>query len=109
MTDYSNFSSLDIRVGTIIDVLDFPKAKKKAYRLKIDFGENIGCKNSSAQITELYSKDQLIGKQILAVINFPARQIANFISEVLVLGIYTQNGVALIVPDQVAKNGDKLG
>ena len=103
-----DFNKLDIRVGTIIEAKVFEKAKRPAYQLKVDFGE-IGVKNSSAQITEKYTIDELIGKQVLAVVNFPPRQIANFSSEVLVLGTYSEGGVVLITPDKEAANGDKLG
>lgn len=109
MAEFENFSALDIRVGTILEVSDFTNAKKKAYKLIIDFGNELGNKKSSAQITDLYSKEELIGKKILAIVNFPKKQIADFISEVLVLGIYTKNGVSLIIPDKNAENGDKLG
>ena len=87
----------------------FEKAKKPAYKLEIDFGEKIGKKKSSAQITEVYKKEELVGKQVLAVINFPPKQVADFMSEVLVLGTYSEQGVVLIVPDKKIKNGDKLG
>lgn len=103
-----DFNKLDIRVGTIIEAKVFEKAKRPAYQLKVDFGE-IGVKNSSAQITERYTIDELIGKQVLAVVNFPPRQIANFFSEVLVLGTYSEGEVVLITPDKEAANGDKLG
>ena len=103
-----DFNKLDIRVGTIIEAKVFEKAKRPAYQLKVDFGE-LGIKNSSAQITEKYRVEDLIGKQVLAVVNFPPRQIANFFSEVLVLGTYSDGGVVLITPDQEVKNGDKLG
>lgn len=109
MASFEDFIKLDIRVGTIIEAKEFEKAKKPAYQLKIDFGEEIGIKNSSAQITEKYQIEELIGKQILAVVNFPKKQIANFISEVLVLGTYSKEGVILITPEQKAENGDKLG
>ncbi len=109
MANIEDFIKLDIRVGTITKVENFEKAKKPAYQLEIDFGKEIGIKKSSAQITQLYSKEELIGKQILAVINFPPRQVANFMSEVLVLGTYSKEGVALIVPDKKVQNGDKLG
>lgn len=108
MANIDDFLKLDIRVGTIVEVKDFEKAKKPAYQLKIDFG-SLGIKKSSAQITALYSKEDLIGKQILAVVNFPPRQIADFLSEVLVLGTYSEDGVVLVVPEQKVKNGDKLG
>ena len=109
MAEFSDFVKLDIRVGTIISVKEFEKAKRPAYKLEIDFGSDIGIKKSSAQITEAYDKDKLIGKQILAVINFPPKQIADFISEVLVLGTYSKDGVVLITPDKKVENGDKLG
>lgn len=108
MATIDDFNALDIRVGTIIEAKVFDKAKRPAYKLKIDFGE-LGIKRSSAQITDLYSIDDLIGKQILAVVNFSPRQIADFMSEVLVLGTYSKNGVILITPDKEASNGDKLG
>jgi len=107
---YSLFRyKIDIRTGTIIAVADFPKAKKPAYQLTIDFGA-LGIKKSSAQIVSLYSKEDLIGKQIVAVVNFPAKQIANFISECLVLGVYTEkNEVVLLQPRQSVQNGSKIG
>lgn len=104
----NDFIKLDIRVGTIIEAKVFEKAKRPAYQLLIDFG-NLGIKKSSAQITDKYATESLIGKQILAVTNFPPRQIANFMSEVLVLGTYSEGGVILITPDKPAQNGDKLG
>ena len=109
MATFQDFMNLDIRVGTIIDAQVFEKAKKPAYQLKIDFGTEIGVKKSSAQITEVYKCEELIGKQVLAVVNFPPRQIADFMSEVLVLGTYSKQGVVLIKPDTQVENGDKLG
>lgn len=109
MATFEDFLKLDIRVGTILKAEEFKNAKKPAYKLEIDFGEEIGIKKSSAQITNLYKPEELIGKQILAVVNFPSKQIADFISEVLVLGTYSKNGVILITPDKEASNGDKLG
>lgn len=109
MVTFDNFLKLDIRVGTIVEAKIFEKAKKPAYKLRIDFGEEIGIKKSSAQITENYKCEDLIGKQILAVVNFPSKQIADFISEVLVLGIYSEDGVVLIKPDKKVNNGEKLG
>lgn len=109
MATFDDFTKLDIRVGTILSAVPFEKARKPAYQLKIDFGADIGIKNSSAQITEQYTPDSLIGKQVLAVVNFPPRQIANFFSEVLVLGTYSTDGVVLITPDKSVENGDKLG
>lgn len=109
MATFEDFMKLDIRVGTIIEAKVFEKAKKPAYQLKVDLGKEIGIKKSSAQITEVYKIEDLIGKQILAVVNFPPRQIANFMSEVLVLGTYSNDGVVLITTDKQVNNGDKLG
>ncbi|MCH5281137.1 MAG: tRNA-binding protein [Lachnospiraceae bacterium] len=109
MAAFEDFMKLDIRVGTVVSAKVFEKAKKPAYQLRVDFGEEIGVKKSSAQITDHYSTDDLIGKQVLAVVNFPPRQIADFMSEVLVLGTYSEGGVVLIAPDKPVKNGDKLG
>lgn len=109
MATFDDFMKLDIRVGTITEAKVFEKARKPAYQLKVDFGTEIGEKKSSAQITNHYTPEELIGKQVLAVVNFPPRQIANFMSEVLVLGTYSEDGVVLITPDKPVKNGDKLG
>ena len=109
MAVFDDFMKLDIRVGTIVSAKNFEKARKPAYQLEVDFGAELGVKRSSAQITEQYSAEELIGKQVLAVVNFPPRQIANFFSEVLVLGTYSEGGVVLITPDKPVKNGDKLG
>ena len=109
MINFEDFLKVDIRVGTIISAQVFEKAKRPAYQLTIDFGEEIGIKKSSAQITEMYKLEDLLGKQILAVVNFPSKQIADFMSEVLVLGTYSDGGVVLITPDQPVKNGDKIG
>lgn len=109
MALFEDFAKLDIRVGTIVSANAFEKAKRPAYKLKIDFGEEIGIKKSSAQITECYRAEDLVGKQVLAVVNFPPRQIADFMSEVLVLATYSKQGVVLITPDVTVQNGDKLG
>lgn len=109
MALFEDFAKLDIRVGTIVSANAFEKAKRPAYKLKIDFGEEIGIKKSSAQITECYRSGDLVGKQVLAVVNFPPRQIADFMSEVLVLGTYSEQGVVLVTPDSNVQNGDKLG
>lgn len=104
-----DFEQVDIRVGKIIDAKDFPNAKKPAYQLTIDFGSEIGTKHSSAQITALYRSDELIGKQILAVVNFPPRQIANFFSEVLVLGVKQDDeSVVLLEPEREVTLGVKV-
>ena len=109
MATFEDFTKLDIRVGTVLEAEVFEKAKKPAYKLKIDFGNEIGIKKSSAQITERYSADELVGKQVLAVVNFPPKRIADFMSEVLVLGTYSDGGVVLITPDKPVDNGDKIG
>ena len=109
MATFDDFMKLDIRVGTITEAKVFAKARKPAYQLVVDFGEEIGTKKSSAQITQHYTPDQLIGKQVLAVVNFPPRQIADFMSEVLVLGTYSEGGVVLITPAKAVQNGDRLG
>jgi tRNA-binding protein len=106
---WDDFEKLDIRVGTIAEVTDFPKARKPSYQIKIDFGE-LGIKQSSAQITSLYTKDELMGKQVVAIVNFPPRQIANFFSECLVLGVYTdKQEVVLLQPERKVDNGRKIG
>lgn len=102
---FEDFSSVDIRIGTIIEVKSFPKARKAAYQLTIDFG-SIGIKKSSAQITDLYSKEELLHKQVSAVINLKPRQIANFLSECLVLGVYNKEGKVVILK---ASNSIKKG
>ena len=108
MLSWEEFEKVEMRVGTIIEVNDFPKAKKPAYKLKIDFGE-FGIKNSSAQITKLYKKEDLLGKQIIAVVNFPPKQIANFISECLVLGALGKDDeVTLLNPDLQVVNGSRI-
>jgi tRNA-binding protein len=106
---WDDFEKIDIRAGTIIEVNDFPKAKKPAYQLTIDFGE-LGIKKSSAQVTHLYKKEALMGKQVIAVVNFEPKQIANFFSECLVLGVYTdKKEVVLLQPQQSVQNGWKIG
>ncbi|MCW1295735.1 MAG: tRNA-binding protein [Candidatus Parvarchaeota archaeon] len=105
--DFQDFKKVDIRTGKIISAEDFPNAKKPAYKLKIDFGE-IGIKKSSAQITKLYRKEDLVGKNIIAVVNFRPKQIADFISEVLVLGVETENGVVLLSPDKEVPIGKNI-
>jgi tRNA-binding protein len=106
---WEDFEKIDIRVGTILEVDDFPAARKPSYKLTIDFGSE-GIKKSSAQITHFYNKEMLPGLQVIAVINFPVKQIANFFSECLVLGVYTpEKEVVLLSPLQKVKNGAKIG
>ncbi len=109
MATFDDFKKIDIRVGEILEVEDFPEARNPSYKLKVDFGEEIGVKQSSAQITEIYSKDGLIGKQVLGVVNFSPLRIAGFKSEVLILGTYSKSGVVLISPERRVEKGDKLG
>jgi tRNA-binding protein len=101
----NDFAKVDIRVGTILDVSPFPKAKKPAWQLRIDFGPEVGIKKSSAQLTQRYSLAELVGKQVVAVVNFPPKQIADFSSEVLVLGLETEAGVVLLTADSPVSNG----
>ena len=109
MISWQDFEKIDIRTGTILEVNDFAGARKPAWQLHIDFGE-LGIKRSSAQITALYNKEELIGKQVIAVVNFPVKQIANFFSECLVLGVYNENNdVVLLQPGLPVKNGSKIG
>ena len=109
MITWQDFEKIDIRTGTIVEVTDFPKARKPAYQLTIDFGL-LGIKRSSAQITAHYTMTELVGKQIIAVVNFPPKQVANFVSECLVLGIYDENkNVVLLQPQQKVSNGLKIG
>ena len=109
MATFDDFMKLDVRVGTIVSAKVFEKARRPAYQLEVDLGEEIGIKKSSAQITDHYQPEELVGKQVMAVVNFPPRQIANFMSEILVLGTYSEGGVVLIGPERKVKNGDKLG
>ena len=109
MITFDDFLKVDIRVGRIIEVEAFPEARKPAWKLKIDFGSDIGVKKSSAQITNLYDAESLLGRQILAVVNFPPRQIGPFMSEVLTLGVSdTAGAIVLIKPDNEVKEGARL-
>lgn len=106
---FDDFLGVELRVGKIISVDPFPEAQKPAYILKVDFGEEIGIRRSSAQITELYSREELVGKQVVAVVNFPKKQIGPIMSECLVTGFHNQEGqVALCVPDKQIPLGTKL-
>jgi tRNA-binding protein len=105
---FDQFTAVDVRVGRIVEVQDFPQARRPAWRLRIDFGAEVGVKTSSAQITN-YAKDELLGRLVLAVVNFPPRQIGPFRSEVLTLGTYRDSTVLLVSPDPSAAPGDRLG
>ena len=108
--NWNDFEKVDMRVGTILEVNDFPQARKPAFRLIIDFGAEIGIKKSSAQITVHYKKEDLVNRQVIAVVNFPPKQIGTFISECLVLGVYDDNkDVVLLQPGKEIKNGCKIG
>lgn len=106
---WAEFEQVELRVGTVVEVEDFPEARKPAYKLKVDFGE-FGIKRSSAQVKHLYSKEELQGQQVVGVINFPPKQIANFFSEALITGFYLPSGeVVLAQPERKVPNGAKLG
>ncbi|WP_298140527.1 tRNA-binding protein [Flavobacterium sp.] len=105
---WNDFEKVEMRVGTIIEANDFPEARKPAYQLAIDFGSEIGIKKSSAQITKRYSKEDLIGKQIIAVVNFPKKQIGKFMSECLVLGAVNEDEVILLSSDLKVENGLRI-
>lgn len=110
MITWQDFEKIDIRIGTIVEVTDFPQARKPAYRLLIDFGTEIGLKRSSAQITVHYNKEELLNRQVAAVVNFPPKQIAGFLSECLVLGVYDLNkDVILLTPERGVQNGQQIG
>jgi len=106
---YDDFQRVDIRVGTIVEAMPFPEARKPAYKLKIDFGEAIGIKRSSAQITIHYQLEELVGRQVVGVVNFPPRQIGPFMSEVLTLGFADENGdIVLLEPEHPVPNGARM-
>jgi tRNA-binding protein len=107
---WEEFEQVELRAGTIIEVEDFPQARKPAYKISADFGAGIGIKRSSAQVTDLYTKDELVGRQILGVVNFPTKRIGPMKSEFLVCGFYREDGVVVLaVPEQPVPNGAKLG
>ncbi len=107
---WQDFDQVELRVGTIVEVEDFPEAHTPAYKIKVDFGPTIGIKKSSAQITDLYSKEDLKGRQIVGVVNFPPKQIGPFRSECLITGFYQEDrSVVLAVPERKVTNGAKLG
>ena len=108
--DWNDFEKVELRVGTVVEVEDFPEARKPAYIVYVDFGDEIGLRKSSAQLTELYTRDQLVGRQVVGVVNFPPRQIGPIRSQCLVTGFYREDGaVVLAVPDHPVPNGAKLG
>lgn len=110
MISWDDFEKIDMRAGTIVEVNDFPKARKPAYKLVVDFGNEIGLKRSSAQITTFYTREELLNRQVIAVVNFPSKQIADFVSECLVLGVYDENkNVILLQPGKPVTNGMKVG
>lgn len=107
--NWSDFEKVDLRVGTILEVNDFPEARRPAYQLFVDFGPEIGIRKSSAQITKLYTKDELVGKQVIAVVNFPRKQIGKFMSECLVTGLPDENGdIVLTAVERPLPNGARL-
>lgn len=109
MITWDDFEKIDLRIGTIIEVAEFPEARKPAYKLRVDFGSEIGIRKSSAQLTDRYNKEELIGKQVLAVTNFPPKQIGPYLSECLVTGVQTAKGeVTLVSPDATVDNGERL-
>ena len=106
---WEDFERVELRVGTVVAVEDFPEARKPAWKLTVDFGEAIGTRRSSAQITALYAKDDLLGTQVLGVVNFPPKRIGPFVSECLVTGLYREDGaVVLVRPERAVPNGTKL-
>lgn len=109
MANIEDFQKLDIRVGKVVEVTDFPEARKPAYKLKIDFGPEIGIKNSSVQIVALYAKETLLGKLVLGVVNFPPRKIGPFESEVLTLGVPDADGKVILVAPDAGKSEPVLG
>ena len=106
---WQDFEKVEMRVGTIVEVNDFPEARKPAYQLRVDFGPKIGIKKTSAQITELYKKEDLLERQVIAVVNFPKKQIAHFMSECLVLGTVDGKNITLLQPGSKVENGLRVG
>lgn len=110
MAEWKDFEKIDMRVGTVLTAEPFPEARKPAFKMTIDFGNKIGIKKSSAQITDFYTAQDLVGSQVVAVVNFPPRQIGPFVSECLVVGAYNEHKqVVLVRPDRAMTNGSKMG
>lgn len=107
--EWKDFVKIELRVGTVIDAKPFPEAKKPAYQVWVDFGPEVGTRKTSAQITDLYTLSELIGKQVVAVVNFPPKQIGPFMSECLITGAMGPNGVSLLTPDLDVPNGTRIG
>jgi len=108
--NWSDFEAVELRVGTVLKVEQFPEARKPAYKITVDFGPEIGSRRSSAQITDLYTAEELVGRQVVGVVNFPPKQIGPMRSECLITGFYTEDGsVVLAVPERAVPNGAKLG
>ena len=108
MLTRDEFEKVEMRVGTVTDVKDFPEAKNPAFQVRIDFGQDIGIRKTSAQITKLYSKEELIGKQVIAVVNFPPKQIASFMSECLILGAMNGKEITLLTPSLTCNDGLRI-
>jgi len=107
---WKDFEAIELRAGTIVEVLDFPEARHPAWKLTVDFGPELGTRRSSARITDLYRKEELVGRQVVAVLNFPPKRIGPFVSECLVTGFYREDGaVVLAVPERAVPDGSKLG
>lgn len=109
LIEWNDFEKVELRVGTIVEAEPFPEARVPAYKLIVDFGDDIGTRKSSAQITQLYDINELVGKQVVGVVNFPPKQIGPIQSQCLVTGFYREDGVVLAVPDKEVPNGLKLG
>lgn len=110
MITWDDFEKIDMRVGTVVYASEFPEARMPAYKLEVDFGQDIGIKKTSAQITKLYTTSELVGQQVIAVVNFPPKQIGPFMSECLVMGLYNEEkDVVLLRPERPVKNGSKAG
>ena len=109
MISWEDFEKVDLRIGTIVEVEDFPEARRPAYKIKVDLGPELGIKKSSAQVTDLYSKEDILGKQVLCVCNFPPKQVGKYMSEILVTGIYNEdNQVVLTTVERKVPNGARL-